>query len=110
MSKKKHELLPGWNTNSPIPEVVIGVSVDTYYNLLKKHAPGFTWSFEISKDELYDVQCEVMDFLSYMTDKNLLGRVSFRLQTQKIGELKQLLTQIEYVKRTDNGWIIGDTY
>lgn len=68
------------------------------------------WSFEITRNELYEVEEEVMDFLASMTKKNLFGRVQLRLQTKKIGELIQFSSSIEYVKRTEKGWLIGDTY
>lgn len=109
----KRNLQPGWNIDSPIPYIVLGVSVDTFYNFHKNYHPGFNWSFVIMREELYDVESEVMDFLKCLNDKNMMGRVQLKLQCKKVGEIVESVITLEYVRIAPDkmdGWIIGDTY
>lgn len=107
---EKDKSLPGFKIPTPIPQIMLGVSVDTYYNFQKDYSPGFTWSFEIAKEELYQVEQDLMDFLAHQTTKRQMDSISLFLVTVKLGASKQKEIRIEYVKKTQNGWLIGDTY
>lgn len=101
---------PGWKIPPPIPSISLGISVDTFYNWKKVYSPGFTWSFEILKDELYEVECDLLDFLSEQTKKRQMDTLTLIFLMQKIGKVSHQELRIEYVKKTKDGWLIGDTY
>lgn len=97
-----------------IPIINFELSIENYYNFLKNHKPGFSWSIILLAKDLTHLQKDLLEFFVEQQKKNHLTRIDITFWCTKIGKIEQKTVGIEKITKvpfaSGEGFKIEDNY
>ena len=91
-------------------ELFFDVPKEVFYEALENPDKGFGFKIKLGFKHLTELQIDTLDFLHNCYQKNLLGYISLTFDTNVVGEIKPVSRTIEKIEKTQDAFIISNSY